>query len=157
MEGIIVTIAATIPNLIGTSYKDIPPTYAQLFSWYPIKSIRDEAEYDAAVKIAGALAVYDHLNEDQERYLDTIATLIEAYEDDQAPFDWPEMSGIEILRGLIEEHGMTISDFTRLIGVHRSLGTRILNGERNLTVGHIRLLADRFKVSPALFMKPHSG
>ena len=61
------TIAVTIPNLIGTSYKDIPPTYAQLFSWYPIKSIRGEAEYDAAVKITGALAVYDHLNEDQER------------------------------------------------------------------------------------------
>ncbi len=156
MEGNIVTIAVTIPNMIGTAYKDIPPTYAQLFSWYPIKSIRGEAEYDAAVKIAGALAIYNHLNEDQERYLDTISTLIEAYEDDHVPFAWPEMSGIEMLKGLIEEHGMTIADFARLIGVHRSLGTRILNGERNLTVGHIRILADRFKVSPKLFMKPHS-
>ncbi|MDH3604115.1 MAG: helix-turn-helix domain-containing protein [Candidatus Tectomicrobia bacterium] len=128
-------------------------TYAQLLLWYPIKSIRDEAEYDAAVKIAGALAVYDHLNEDQERYLDTLSTLIEVYEDHHITFDWPEMSGIEILKGLIEEHGMTVSDFARLIGVHRSLGTRILNGERNLTVGHIRILADRFKVAPELFMK----
>ena len=157
MEGNIVTISVTMPNLVDTSYKDIPTTYAQLLSWYPIKSIRDEAEYDAAVKIAGALAVYDHLNEDQERYLDTISTLIEVYEYDAVPFDWPEMSGIEILKGLIEEHGMTISDLARLIGVHRSLGTRILNGERNLTVGHIRILANRFKVSPELFMKPHGG
>ena len=151
------TISVTMPNLVGTSYKDIPATYAQLLSWYPIKSIRDKAEYDAAVKVATALAVYDHLNEDQERYLDTISTLIEAYEDEAVPFDWPEMSSLEILKGLLEEHGMTISDFARLIGVHRSLGTRILNGERNLTVGHIRILANRFKVSPELFMKPHGG
>ena len=151
------TTAVTMPNLSGVSYQDIPVTYAQLLLWYPIKSIHDEAEYDAAVKIAGALAVYDHLNEDQERYLDTISTLIEAYEDHHIAFDWPEMSGIEILKGLIEEHGMTTSDFARLIGVHRSLGTRILNGERNLTVAHIRVLADRFKVSPELFMKTHSG
>lgn len=147
------TIALTMPNLAGSSYKDIPVTYKQLLGWYPIKSIRDEAEYDAAVKIAGALAVYDCLNEDQERYLDTLSTLIEAYEDHHVPFDWPEMNGIEILKGLLEEHGMTISEFARLIGVHRSLGTRILNGERNLTVSHIRILADRFKVSPELFMK----
>ncbi len=142
-----------MPNLTGTAYQDIPVTYEQLLSWYPIKSIRDDAEYDAAVKIAGALAVYDCLNEDQERYLDTISTLIEAYEDHHLPFDWPEMSSIDILKGLLEENGMTIAEFARLIGVHRSLGTRLLNGERNLTVSHIRILADRFKVSPELFMK----
>ncbi|WP_089941403.1 helix-turn-helix domain-containing protein [Candidatus Entotheonella palauensis] len=121
--------------------------------WYPIRSIHDEAEYKTAVKIAGALAVYDHLNEDQERYLDTITTLIEAYEDHRIPFDWPEMSSLEILKRLLDEHGMSISDFAHLIGVNHRLGLHLLSGECNLSVDHIRILADRFKVSPELFMK----
>lgn len=147
------TTTEVTPNLAIASYKDIPTTYKQLLSWYPIKSIRDEAEYDATVKIAETLAVYNVLNEDQTRYLDTISTLIEVYEDQHMTIDWPNLSGLEILKGLLEDHRMTASDFARLIGVHRSLGTRILNGERNLTVAHIRILAERFKVSPELFMK----
>jgi len=32
------------------------------------------------------------------------------------------------------------------------MGSKILNGERSLTVEHLRLLADRFNVRPDLFM-----
>jgi len=47
---------------------------------------------------------------------------------------------------------MNASDLARLLGVHASMGSKILKGERSLTVGHLRKLADRFKVRPELFM-----
>ncbi|MCL5269776.1 MAG: transcriptional regulator [bacterium] len=54
---------------------------------------------------------------------------------------------IEHLRFLIEESGMTPSDLGRLLG-DRSLGYRVLNGERNLSKAHIRRLAEYFRIDP---------
>ncbi len=39
-----------------------------------------------------------------------------------------------------------------LLGVHASLGSKILQGERSLTVDPIRKRAARFQVSPRLFL-----
>jgi antitoxin component HigA of HigAB toxin-antitoxin module len=47
---------------------------------------------------------------------------------------------------------MNASDLARLLGVHPSMGSKILKGDRSLTVAHLRKLADRFKVRPELFM-----
>jgi len=52
---------------------------------------------------------------------------------------------------LLEEHGMSGADLSRLLGADRSLGVRILNGERNLTVEHAKKLAARFHVPLELF------
>ena len=52
----------------------------------------------------------------------------------------------------LQENEMNASDLARLLGVHASLGSKILKGERSLTVDHIRELAVRFKVSPRLFL-----
>lgn len=56
------------------------------------------------------------------------------------------------LKHLLEENQMNASDLARLLGVHPSLGSKILKGERSLTVAHLRKLAERFKVSPGLFL-----
>jgi HTH-type transcriptional regulator / antitoxin HigA len=53
---------------------------------------------------------------------------------------------------LLEENGMNASDLARLLDVHPSLGSKILRGERSLTVEHLRKLCLRFKVNPQLFM-----
>ncbi len=101
--------------------------------WYPPMVLETAEEYD------------------QEKYFDTLCVLIQAYEG-QNPCDWPGILGVEILKSLIEDHGMSIADFSRLIGVHHSIGTRILKGERNLTILHIKVLCDQFKVGPELFL-----
>jgi len=53
---------------------------------------------------------------------------------------------------LLADNDMSASDLARLLGVHASMGSKILKGERSLTVEHLRKLADRFKVRPDLFM-----
>ncbi len=47
---------------------------------------------------------------------------------------------------------MNASDLARLLGVHPSMGSKILNGDRMLTVEHLRKLSERFKVNPQVFM-----
>ena len=47
---------------------------------------------------------------------------------------------------------LNASDLARMLGVHASMGSKILKGQRSLTVDHLRKLADHFKVRPELFM-----
>jgi HTH-type transcriptional regulator/antitoxin HigA len=58
---------------------------------------------------------------------------------------------IERLRYLMEENGMSASDLGRLLG-DRSLGSRILNGERELSKSHIKKLAEHFHLEPGFFL-----
>ena len=46
---------------------------------------------------------------------------------------------------------MSASDLGRLLG-DRSLGPRILNGDRALSKAHIKILANHFNVSPAVLL-----
>ena len=58
----------------------------------------------------------------------------------------------ELVRSLMDEHGMSESDLGRLLG-DRSLGHRILSGERELSKTHIRTLAEHFSLNPAALLK----
>ena len=60
-------------------------------------------------------------------------------------------AGLAVLRTLMDQHHLTISDFADEIG-SKSMVSRVLNGERQLSVNHIRKLAARFNVSPAVFI-----
>ena len=47
------------------------------------------------------------------------------------------MTPVELIRSLMDEHSMSESDLGRLLG-DRSLGHRILSGQRELSKAHIR-------------------
>jgi antitoxin component HigA of HigAB toxin-antitoxin module len=50
-----------------------------------------------------------------------------------------------------KDRGMNASDLGRLVG-KRSLGLKILNGDRGLSKAHIKILAKHFHVSPAVLL-----
>ncbi len=132
-------------------YRDIPTSYAALHAFFPLRPLRSASDYDRAVAVAGSLAGHD-LNPEQDDYLGTLGALIVAYEDQNQPFDLSQMSGLEALKGLLRDHAMNASDLARLLGAHRSLGSKILHGERSLTLQHLRILTEYFKVSADLFL-----
>ncbi len=86
----------------------------------------------------------------QQQYLETLSVLVEAYENDQHALDRGQ-SPLEILKHLLDSKSMNASQLGELLG-NRSLGSKILRGERGLSKGHIRTLAKRFTVSPAVFL-----
>lgn len=61
------------------------------------------------------------------------------------------LSGVALLRTLMDQYHLTQSDFENEIG-KKSLVSRILNGQRTLTQEHMRALAKRFDVPVSAFV-----
>jgi HTH-type transcriptional regulator/antitoxin HigA len=116
----------------------------------PLLSIRNEHEYDVAVERLNHLL--DTVGSDEQHplytLLDTLGTLMHAYEEQHHPM--PECSGADVLRFLMEEHGLTQSDLPEVGS--QGVVSDILRGKRELNVRQIRALAKRFRVSPAVFI-----
>ena len=116
----------------------------------PLLSIRNEHEYDLAVERLNHLLDEVGANEQHPLYtlLDTLGTLVHAYEEQHHPM--PECSGMDVLRFLMDEHGLTQSDLPEVGS--QGVISDILRGKRVLNVRQIRVLAKRFQVSPAVFV-----
>lgn len=145
-------------------FADLPTDYAGLCGVLVPRPIHDKATYDNALEVIEAMAGFEeNFNEDQGDYFAVIADFVGSYEDSvRMGGDWRGLSplhsgsnprpALESLKYLLEENGMTAADLSRLLEADRTLGAKILRGERNLTVPHLRILSERFKVSPALFI-----
>ena len=116
----------------------------------PLLSMRNEHEYDLVVECLNRLL--DEVGTDEQHplytLLDTLGTLLHAYEEQHHPI--PECSGVDVLRSLMEEHGLTQSDLPEVGS--QGVISDILRGKRELNVRQIRVLAKRFQVSPAVFI-----
>ena len=132
------------------AFTHLPKTYSGLVALHMPRPVHDKVAYDNAVEIVHALAGHK-LNHDQDDYLAIMAKLVEDYENENVPEPKP-IKGIEALKFLLEENGLTAADLGDLIGVNRSVAYRILKGTRNLTADHIKKLAARFAVSADLFL-----
>jgi len=93
----------------------------------------------------------DEMNPDQEDYFEAVATFVEKYEAEHHTLGGHDVKPVELLRSLLEEHGLSESDLGRLLG-DRSLGHGILTGERELSKTHIRILAEHFALNPAVLL-----
>jgi len=129
------------------AFNQIQPLWANLS---PLLSIRNEREYRAAVERLEALLDEIGTDESHPLYslLDTLGTLIRAYEADHYPI--PAVSGVETLRFLMDEQNLKQSDLPEIGS--QGVVSEILNGKRELNTRQIRALAKRFKVSVAVFV-----
>src|SRR3990172_729947 len=116
----------------------------------PLLMIRNEREYNAAVKRLNELLDEIGDNEKHPFYslMDTLGTLVHAYEEEHYPI--PDVTGTEVLRFLMDEHGLTQSDLPEVGS--QGVVSEILNGRRELNVRQVRSLAEKFRVSSAVFV-----
>ena len=116
----------------------------------PLLSIHNEREYDMAVKRLNDLLDEIGDNEKHPLYslLDTLGTLIHAYEEEHYPI--PEASGVDVLNFLMEEHELSQSDLPEVGS--QGVVSEILNHKRELNIRQVRALAKRFNVSSAVFV-----
>lgn len=127
--------------------------YMALVNQFPPRPIHSERQYDQTVAVIDRLAVRDEKSFSRAER-DYLAALTRFVEDYDAEHFMPNDSGrspLEVLRYLLDQNEMNASDLGRLLG-SRTLGSKILRGERELSKSHIRTLADRFRVSPGLFL-----
>lgn len=74
---------------------------------------------------------------------------MEAYERDHV--DIPPVSGVEALRHLMEENGLTQADLADLFG-GKSVVSEVLSGKRTLSKSHVRKLSERFGLPADVFL-----
>ncbi len=146
--------SATKARPIKKRYARPEPAYQALIDTLPLRPLRTEQDYDAAAEMLDTLAVRAEgsLQRGEQDYFDTLTLLVEAYDRDHVA---PPKScdPIEMLQHLMAESRLTQADLGRLLG-NRALASLVLNRHRKLSKTHIRILADHFKVSPALFFEP---
>ncbi|MEI2781165.1 MAG: helix-turn-helix domain-containing protein [Candidatus Competibacter sp.] len=116
-----------------------------------LKRPETERDYNALVDHLDALL--DIVGDDERHpfigLVDIVSDQIGAYEAEYYP--QPAGTGIDALRFLMDEHGLTQSDFKTEIG-SQGVVSEILSGHRKLNLSHIKKLAGRFKVSPETFI-----
>jgi antitoxin component HigA of HigAB toxin-antitoxin module len=139
------------PRRRFASYADIPKTYRELCEVYLPRPIHNDAEDEESTAMMNALAVFTRLNTEQRDYLYVLMEFVDEY-DKGKKSRWPEISGLDALKHLMEENEMSAAELSRVLGTSRNLGAMILRGERQLTLAHVRTLARRFRVSADLFL-----
>jgi HTH-type transcriptional regulator/antitoxin HigA len=140
-----------IPTGRPVAVQPLPEDYVRLCQRYLPRPLRDDDDYAEAWRAIEPLAGFeDRLTRDQADYLEAISTFIEAY--DRERVKWPRSSPLETLRFLAEEHRLSAAELARLLAVDRSLASKLLRGERRLTIEHIRKLAAHFCVEAGLFI-----
>jgi HTH-type transcriptional regulator/antitoxin HigA len=132
------------------THDEIPSSYAELVGLFMPRPLHDEVDYRNALAVLDAMAGFK-MNPDQEDYFEAIATFVEKYEAEHHAIEQSKMKPVELIRSLMEDRGMSESDLGRLLG-DRSLGHRILTGQRELSKAHIRTLADYFSLDPAALL-----
>ena len=92
-----------------------------------------------------------HVKKDERvaSLLKMVAKNIEEYETRRFPTK--QVSPLEMLEFLMEEHGLGQNDLPEIGS--QSLVSKILSGERQLTVEHIQKLSKRFEVSSSVFIE----
>ena len=114
-------------------------------------SIHTKQDYDYA--IAALNRLLDDVGEDEKHplfgFIEILGIVIENYEAEH--HNWEDLSGVEVLKSLMEEHDLKQGDLTFEIG-SQGVVSEVLNGKRQLNVNQIKKLAERFNVNPSVFL-----
>ena len=111
--------------------------------------IVSEEDNDRAIEDLEALIDrFEAGEKDLEPIIDYLSSLIEKFEDEHYPVAKP--SPVEMLKHLMENHDHTQNDLNDV--APQSVISEILSGKREMNLGHIRKLSEKYGVSPVVFI-----
>lgn len=128
-----------------------PKKYFRLANRIVVKAIETEEEYDRMVAAVERLfdKGEDRLSPEESALLETMAILIQAYDDRHHPL--PPAAPNETLAYLMETGGRTAKDLLPVLGT-RGRVSEVLNGKRSISKEQAKKLASLFKVAVDLFI-----
>jgi HTH-type transcriptional regulator / antitoxin HigA len=143
--------ATNIPAAISA----LPKSYLALMAEFPLRPIKNGAEYDRAAKIIHRLALReDDLNAGEESYLEVLEALVERYDLERYPVNTDDVSPTQALRMLVEQAGMSVTELGELLG-SKGAASELLSGKRKEpSKAQIAKLSARFKVDAGAFLLP---
>lgn len=123
--------------------------YLEMLREFPPRPIHDDGEHRRAIAVIDTLIDRGRLTPEEEDYLEVLGLIVAAYED--SLYEHPEFSGVDRLRHLIDEHGLSQADLARETGIPVQSLSDILNGKRRISPKVRGKLAERFGVPAFLF------
>jgi len=125
--------------------------YLDLVKRFPLRPLRSEKEYDAAVAILDTLVVRD-LAVGEADYLEALTRFVEDYDQKNRKPPGAKLSLLARLKHLISENKMTSGDLGRLLG-SASAASMILRGRRGISKAQVKKLATRFRLDASFFLE----
>jgi HTH-type transcriptional regulator/antitoxin HigA len=131
--------------------KSVKSAWKRLNGLVPLEPIAGEKDYWRRVRVMDDLLGQIGADESHPliSLLDLVTRQIGTYEAEQHAL--PEATPAEVLRYLMEEHGLKQVDLADELG-GQSIVSAVLRSRRELNVRQSKALAKRFKVSPAVFL-----
>lgn len=114
-----------------------------------IRPIKTEADYEATLKEIEGLMSAAAGSPEGDR-LDVLTTLVEAYERDHYPMDFPDP--VEAIKFRMEQQGLTVEDLVPVIG-RKNRVYEILARKRPLTLRMIEGLHETFAIPAESLLK----
>lgn len=118
-----------------------------------IRPVKTEADYQATLKEIETLMSAETGSEEGDR-LDVLVTLVEAYERQHYPVDFPDP--VEAIKFRMEQQGLTVDDLVPVIG-RKNRVYEVLARKRPLTLRMIEGLHDRFSIPAESLIKHRSN
>lgn len=128
--------------------------YFALVREFPLRPLRTAHDLAAANRTALRLVTAkpeEEMDSGERDYLDALAVLIQDAETTLLETMAKKVIPVELLRHLMEERHMTVSDLGRVIG-SQPAASLILAKKRDISKPQIQKLAAYFGLSPAAFL-----
>jgi HTH-type transcriptional regulator/antitoxin HigA len=128
--------------------------YLELINRFPLVPIRNERHLGQAHAIIDELSIVgeENLSEGKLNYLLVLGDLTSSYESQAFEEMTKGVAGVDVLKHLMEEHELTGSDIGRIIG-QRELGAKVINGTRQISREHAKLLGRHFGLPAEIFLR----
>jgi HTH-type transcriptional regulator/antitoxin HigA len=145
-------IKAMTDGSIG-EFDEWTPAWHAFEAHAPVKlrAIENERHFRAMAKFMDKLVdrIGDQENHPLMGLLDIVTAFVHDYEERNVEI--PDSSPSEVLRFLMEQHGLRQADLADDFGSQSNV-SEVLNGKREINARQARALANRFRVSPAVFI-----
>ena len=118
-----------------------------------IKILKTETEYEAALERIDILMDAAPGSADEEE-LELLAILVEKYEQEYSPIDFPDP--VEAIKFRMDQEGLSRKDMIKYLG-SQSKVSEVLNYKRPLSLTMIRALSDGLNIpAEVLIQRPES-
>lgn len=134
-----------------TQSRVVGDDYLNLVKCFPLRPLRGDREYDAAVAVLDTLVVRD-LSAGETDYLDALTRFVEDFDQKNRQPPGARLSVLQRLKHLMSENDMTSSDLGRVLG-SASAASMILHGRRAISKAQVKKLSTRFRLDARFFLE----
>jgi HTH-type transcriptional regulator/antitoxin HigA len=139
---------------VKTHRTTVRDDFLELVQKFPLRPIRTNKQLEAAHAVIDELTRIpeEKVSSDLSDYLEVLGDLTLAYEQKQMEGETDDVTGLDILLHLMQEHEMSASALGRLLG-HRELGSKIVRAERSISKANAKVLGEHFGLPAETFLR----